>query len=956
MSGWSRIRRGAALAAAVVLLVSVSPALAQSAGGGLQGRVVDERGQPVRGATITLTSPATGLSRVQVSGAAGGYRFASVPVGTWDMTVERQGFEPFGQKGLVLNVATTRTVDVTLRVAGVSEFVTVNAAAPLIQSSPAAGAVVSKTELENLPLNGRQFANLGALAPGTQLAYNSDPTKPDQLTVALNGGIGRNVNYTVDGGDNTDDTIGGALQNYSVEGVEEFNIQTQQYKAEYGRSTGGVMSVVTKTGTNEFHGSVFGYFRNESLNSKTESEKLAGGDKSDYEREQYGVSLGGPIVKDKAHFFATYERTQRDTNYIVNTGIFANLDGSVVPLPFRDELLTVKATVNIDPRQFLQVRYGYQKNTGKYGAGPLYTPDALGTLKNEYQSFLVGHQWTLPGGSLNEFVFQYSKFDNSIAADSNSPALYFPSGVASGQNFNTPQTTEQVKYQFKNDFSFGKTLGGKQHDFKVGFNYIHEPTLGGDFSTGVDAPRYTFLDDDIDSPIVRIEQNGGRFVNSTPVDQYSVYFQDDWKVTPRVTLNLGLRYDLWTGFDLDQRTNPIWQYLSTQTDYNESYLLDFRNGGGGKLKNDKNNIGPRIGFSWDLRGDQKTYLRGGYGTYYDFPYTNATILFPAGAVQSNYGVIYLNEDAAGIRNGDGSQFRVGDPLPPNQLPGLSVGAPREIASPTLRTPYSRQYSVGISHQLTNAIGLNVEATVIDYRDIPFRFRFNAIDTNPGPNQGNRRFPFADSIRLWYGKGKADYNGLNIGMRAQVSDKLVAQGFYTLSKIDGNVLAGADEFRVSDRQYQPGFPRDQVVNPLDPLCGACIGPLNTDARHKVTLSATYMLPHDFVVAGVLRYRSATPYTRFDGTDVNGDGFNTDLAAGVSHVNSARGSDFKQLDLRASKKFRFKGDLGLELVADFFNVLDAKNPASFTSAGQATTYAGDPLQGEQRLAQFGLRFLF
>src|SRR6185295_15833865 len=153
-------------------------------------------------------------------------------------------------------------------------------------TTPAIGTVVSEQQLENLPLNGRQFANLAILAPGTALSYNSDPTKPGQLTVALSGGSGRNVNFLVDGGDNTDDTIGGALQNFNLESVQEFNIQTQQYKAEYGRSTGGVLTVVTKTGTNEFKGSVWGFYRSNSLNGKTETERLAGADKAEFKQRQ----------------------------------------------------------------------------------------------------------------------------------------------------------------------------------------------------------------------------------------------------------------------------------------------------------------------------------------------------------------------------------------------------------------------------------------------------------------------------------------------------------------------------------------------------------------------------------------------------------------------------------------------------------------------------------------------
>src|SRR5581483_5127190 len=239
------------------------------------------------------------------------------------------------------------------------------------------------------------------------------------------------------------------------------------------------------------------------------------------------------------------------------------------------------------------------------------------------------------------------------------PLVAFPSGALRGQDINTPQTTEQVKFMFKDDVSFSTTLMGSAHDFKVGTLIVHEPTLGGTFSTGVDAPQYTMLLDSINSPVTDITQYGGNFTNSTPVNQFSFFAQDDWRPIPALTINLGLRYDLWTGFDLDQRTNPIWQQLSTQTRYNEPYLQDFQGGKGGVLTNDKNNIAPRVGATWDLRGDGRTTIRGGWGIFYDFPYTNATILFPAAAVQSNYGVAYNVNNPLGIRNPDGTFFRIG---------------------------------------------------------------------------------------------------------------------------------------------------------------------------------------------------------------------------------------------------------------------------------------------------------
>ncbi len=934
---------------ALALGLSLLPAVeAQTVGANLIGRVTDKNGGALPGATVTATQKETGLVRSTVSESDGSYRLPSLPAGTYTVTVELNGYATVTVEDVRLNVATQREINIDMSPSTVEETITVTAEAPLVQTEPAIGTVVSEEQLENLPLNGRQFANLAILAPGTSLAYNSDPTKPGQLTVALNGGIGRNVNFLIDGGDNTDDTIGGALQNFNLESVQEFNIQTQQYKAEYGRSTGGVLTVVTKTGTNSLSGAAWGFFRDDSYASKKESEKLAGLDKQPYDRKQYGASLGGPIVKDKAHWFATYEKLDEKTESILFTGPFST--------PLEDELGTAKATWNVSPKQYLQVRYGYQKNSQKYGQSPLATPDALGTISNEYSSILAGHSLQIGSDSLNEFLFQYTKFENLISADSNNPTIYFPSGLHTGQNINTPQSTNQTKYQYKDDYSFTRTFGGRANNFKVGANYIHEPVLGGDFSTGLNG-QYQINGA---GNVTNITFFSGFFGDDTPVDQYSAYAQDDILVSDRLTVNVGLRYDFWDGFDLDQRTNPIWQHLSTQTRYNEFYLQDFQGGKGGVLENDDNNWGPRIGFTWDTKGDGRRLLRGGYGIYYDFPYTNATILFPASAVQSNYGVSFIRNDSAGIRNPNGSFFRPGDPLCRNGVttncvasdPLPAVPPPNEVASPTLATPYSTQISLGYSWQVNDWLGLNFEAVTIDYRDIPFRFRANPVD----PATGARRFPFAN-FRLWYGNGFADYDGFNVSFRARATQKLELQGFYTYSQVEGNVLAGADEFRLTDVGYEPSWAvaRDVSANPLNPLCGPCTGPLNTDARHRITLSGVYQGPWGVNLAGMLRYRSATPYTVFTTTDPNHDGFIMDLLPG-DHVNSKRGHSFSQFDLRLAKEFNFGSDFGFELIAEMFNVFNEKNPAGFTIAGTPSTYAGDPLQGEHQLIQLGARIRF
>ena len=972
--------RSLLLVGLIIIVLLPQLLFAQTNAGSLSGHVSDASGGALPGVTVSATNSATGFNRSVVTESDGSYRFQSLPVGTYDVTADLSGFASVTTRNVEINVAADRALNVSLKQASVKEQITVTAASPLIETTPAVATVVSQREIQNLPLNGRQFANLGSLAPGTTLSVNSDPTKPGQLTIALNGGSGRNVNFLVDGGDNTDDTIGGALQNYNIEAVQEFNIQTQQYKAEYGRTTGGVLTVVTKTGTNDFEGSAYEFYRAKSLNEETQSEKLSGAGKSPYRRNQYGASIGGPIVRDRIHFFATAERLERPTSYVINTGgIYPEFDGKAVPTPFKDNLLTAKMSADPSATQFLQVRYGYQRNSDIYGASPIILPSALGTLTNDYHSILLGHTWQIGSNKVNDFIFQDTHFKNAILPTSSDPALIYPSGVSVGQSINTPQTTTQIKRQYKDDFAWSQTLGQMRHDFKVGVNYIDEPLLGGDFSTGTSG-QYTLRDNVKGSPVIDIAIFSGFAGYNTPIKQYNYYGQDDISFNKKLTLNVGLRYDLWKGFDLNQTSNPIWQTLSTQTKYNDSYLKVFQGGGGGKLKNDTNNLAPRLGFTYDLRGDSKNILRGGVGRYFDFPYTNATILFPAVAVQSTYGQSYAYHDGNGIKNANGSFFQPGQTLPPNQQSGgTAVNPPNEVASPTLATPYSDQVSLGYSWQVNPWLGLNIDGSHINYKDIPFRFRGNPID----PTTGARRFPAFGSFRIWDGQGFAKYTGVNLGGHARLGTQFELQGFYTFSHTTGNVLAGADEFRITDAGHQGDLRavRDQSIDPYDPLCGACVGPLNTDQKHRVTLSALYRAPLGINFSGIFRYHSGTPYTEWAGADIScgptgtvlqcKDGYNFDLAPGVTHVNSLRGGSFSQFDVRLAKEVKFFRNYGVEVIGEIFNLFNSKNPANFNGNcavdaagkctftggfGQASTFAGDPGQGEQRLAQLGLRITF
>ena len=276
------------------------PVGAQQTTGTLQGRVQDNTGGVLPGVNVEATQASTGYSRVAVTDAQGVYRLTALPVGQYSVSVELSGFRKIDRQGVVINVGQTIDINFSLEVANVAETIQVTGESPLIQSSSSSvGGVVDIGRIEQLPLNGRQFANLAATIPGVGLGFHTDPTKSTQYSPQINGGNGRNVNYQIDGGDNNDDTVGGLLQAFPLEAIQEFNFQTQRFKAEYGRSNGGVLNVVTKSGSNRFSGSAFEFVRGAGLNSKTQNEELANLDKQDYKRNQFGGSFGGPIVEEQ---------------------------------------------------------------------------------------------------------------------------------------------------------------------------------------------------------------------------------------------------------------------------------------------------------------------------------------------------------------------------------------------------------------------------------------------------------------------------------------------------------------------------------------------------------------------------------------------------------------------------------------------------------------------------------
>ena len=778
----------------MLLLLTCASAFAQQTTGTVTGRVVDQQGSAVPGATVTAKSTTTGFTRTEVSDAEGVYRLSALPVGIYDVTAELQGFTTVSKKGVEVNVAQTQAVDFPLKVAQLAETVNVTGATPLIQTTASSvGAVVDVKRIESIPLNGRQFANLAATVPGVGLSFHTDPTKSTQYAPLVNGGSGRNINYQIDGGDNNDDTVGGQLEAFPLEAIEQFNFQTQRFKAEYGRSNGGVLSVVTKSGTNLWSGSAFEFFRDKSMNALTETEILAAGAgspvKGDYRQNQFGGSFGGPIAERPGALLrgASSGRIRTRPRRSTPRDCFP-IRTACSPCRTARHRSRGKVTANLNANQFLSVRYGRDTNSQPYNAAPNSTFNNWGDSANKYNSFNLNHNWVMSGSKLNEFIFQYADFGNTIASRSSKPNESFPNGVTTGANGNTPQTTEQRKFQFRDDFSWHMSGGGGLgHDFKVGANFINEPHLFITFNTGKGVTFNTHITNDVNGPISLVTVSDGNAGANMPMKQFATYFQDDWRVSDRLTLNFGVRYDYMVGYQIDESKNPNFVAVQAAGAAGKlSGIVGLENFGQ-TPQEDRNNIQPRLGAVYDLRGNGKDIVRGGWGIYTDVGYTNSNVLFAAtDSTGEGFGQIFNVNVTNGIKNPDGSFYKAGQPLSniSSQNQVVSTGAfplTGQWIDPRLQQPYQMQSNVGWSHELTSDTVFAVDYVNSLGRDLNLRPRVN--QRIPGSLSNPRRLaaiiptltPNTNGNRPTVSRGESEYNAMILSVRRRLFARLRLPG-------------------------------------------------------------------------------------------------------------------------------------------------------------------------------------
>ena len=969
------------LALMLAWLLAATTVNAQVTTGTIVGRVVDPQDAAVPGATVRALNHDTGFERTDVTDQAGTYRLAALPVGTYDVRVEFSGFRPFVRDAASINIGRTLTLDVRLELEGVAEQVTVSATVPDVRaSSSAVGEVVSLERIQSLPLNGRQFANLAATVPGVSLGFHSDLTKSAQYAPQISGGNGRNVNYVVDGGDNNDDTVGGLLQMFPLESIQEFDVITQRFDAEYGRSSGAVLNVVTKSGTNDVRGSWFTLMRDDALNGKTFTETRGNIQKQPYSRYQFGGSVGGPLVRDRVHYFAAWERTHQDTKQLVTTlGLLPEEEG-LLDIPLRQNLFTGKLTAAPRPAHYFAVRYARDGNSQPSGTART-ARYSWATSTNSYDSLNLNHNWVVSHAALNELVVQYSRFLNTVEGDVSGPVLLYPNDVRAGANIGAPQSTEQVKWQFRNDFSWTAAgYGGLSHELKAGVNWIHEPTLAVFTGAGMEG-FFTIGTPDVNGLVTSAMQIGGDPTANLPLDLIGFYGQDNWRVSDRLTLNLGVRWDYVSGMPIDQTLSPNFQRMQAAGRagrFAGTLLEDF----GQEPQTDKNNVQPRLGAVYTVDDAGRHVVRGGWGIYTDLAYTASNALTAAfDAAQS--GIVFSAADPNGLRKADGTLFRVSDPLSSiqhlNGIPPGTVGVAGEVVSPLLEQPYSYQTNAGWAYHLNNSTSVSTDYVRVEGRALNMRVRPNVL-------VNGRRFladvgvqPANLTFRTALSKGSSQYDALILALRRRMSEGVDLTASYTLAKATSDVGTAADE-----------VVQNLIQDISDPFGDVQQGPsARTDARHSVSVSAIVHAPWGISVAPIVYYRSALPVHTTEGIDFNADGNPVEITpvayrytgmneAGLATyeqagpcetVNCSRRAPFSQVNLRVSKSFALPGTARIEALAEVFNLFNAKNPflnltqRRILAGGQPnpgfmqpSAFAGDVGQPEQRVGQVGFRILF
>jgi hypothetical protein len=948
------------VAAAFVVFLAATPlarAQARLTGADLVGRVTDESMAVLPGVTITVVNRDTNLTRTATSDAQGGYKIPALPPGTYKVTAGVQGFANQTRDGVTLQLGQTVELVFTLKIAGAQEELTIVGESPGVDvTDTSVSSVVGQQQIENLPINGRNFISFSIITPGVTTDRTPQQGASATSGLSFTGQRARSNNIMVDGLDNNDVIVGAVRATFSQEAIREFQVVTDSYSAEFGKATGGVVNIVTKSGTNEFHGNAFWYFRDESLNAKDYFEKFSvlgipvERDKAPFSANQYGATLGGPIQKDKTFFFVSFERQDLTASNFVNidpaAATILNAKGFPVQtgaVPYDLEVWEALGKVDHQwsPNSTLVFRANYSDTTNEniepYGGIVARSRGAVQLRKDwslsASQTNVVSARW------VNEARLQVAKQDQKINSldpncggacetnDQGGPTLEI-TGVASvGRQRFTPQPRKNTRFQVVDTVSYfaGKHSAKAGIDFNsvntgenasalplhFGGRYIFQP-LPAVPPLGIPAPITALQALALDLPAAYVQGYGNA---STPYGykDLSIFLQDEWRVSRKLTIKPGIRYQ-----------KQFWDDIPYDVSDVGGARLTYR------FPQDGNNFAPRIAVAFDPGGRGRTSLHAAWGIYFD-----NQIAGLSGITKG------INGESTGVRT---RVLTFPASIAPYRSPGRKVPEPTtpypslEIPiDPALVTPWAQQASVGFDQALGQDFAANVNLIWVRGEDQVGTIDYNPVIPSLGagrrPNDVNGVAGTSASVLQYTSFGETWYRGVTLSLSKRFSHNYQFLVSYTLSEAEDNSTDFQSAF-IPQNNGRGRNPSDRFGIPLgfDPELEK--GPATHDQRHRFVLSGLYRFPLDFQLSTIVTAASGRPYTPLAGADLNGDGnggafppdrARTNPASEASSVGRNSETMDKQIivDLRLSKRFKVGGSVSFDLIAEAFNLFNRAN---------------------------------
>ena len=1005
----SEMRRLSSLNCGVILPIFLLmfvfvPALmrAQNPNGSLRGEVQDASAARVAGARVVVQSHGSSMTRGATASEGGEFRIEGLLPGSYRVTVTARGFAP-ATADVDVAVSLVRDITVTLKPERGRETVSVqsNASSITTESIDTASAVhqgvVSSRDLETLPLAARSFANIAYLVPGTEPVEPSDPTKARITAVSTGGSSGLNNELSVDGGDNSDDFIGGFLQNFSPDAIQEFAVRTANEDADTGGTTAGSVVITTKHGTNEWHGDAAFYERAAQLNARFPIENPAPNPKQPFSRQNYVGTIGGPLARNKVWFFTSFEHVHENASIAyspASTGQFDALaqlaaDGLIpsvpsiavpanVPIPFRDYIGSMRFdwAQSSKSQWFLRTSAdSYLTHNALVQQGTL--PSTGLTTHNNYWNTALSNTYAFSPTWLGTLVLDASLLYLTQARNSNLGfALAFPfssttltvSGFETfGDNqFATPITLfpdlrNQDKYQVRYDLSH---IAGS-HALKFGVDFIHEPVLGGAFAANAESftqfglnpadylnpavnpyglPQFTIdltcTPQMIGSVLVYPTPNTS--CSSTPagdgsfsqnVQRLGLYAQDSWRVSHHLTVNYGLRYQNTWGLMIGSGRSEANNAAYQTLQALQIPIVP-------SVPHDYHKqIAPRLGIAYSPGNSEKTVIRAGFGMYYNDLAQNgwATAFQGVNSTNAVAGPCALSGGPTYALSGSGC------------LIGGNATAGNLLGS-NYKTPYAIHITGGVQHAFNEHWLASADYT---HEQGNHGYRAYSYASDDGKGNGNIFTPLiptsdptydADqanvvpNVNVYRSDNRSSYNSLMLHLQGNMRRfNLVAN--YTLSKAQtwGCVLGELFD-------YVNG-----VCNPLNAFDRGDYGPSGEDVRHRFVLAGTVHIPGGFELSSISQFESARPITI-----TTADNSHRISVNGVpTSLDEFRGTPYIQVDMRVSRPIKVGERWLINPFAEFFNLFNRNNPGANYIAnigalplipndiatGNATTICGD-----------------